>query len=88
MALLMLRLGLHLGVRQKNLRQLLLCVPGYKPTPERQLEMQKRGELRWLDGEGEWEVLIPASAFKNANSFFFAKRPSRNASMMLWRLRS
>lgn len=76
-SLLMLRLGLHLGVRQKNLRQLLVCVPGQKQTPERQLEMRKCGELRWLAGEGVWEVLIPASAFKNAHSSFFAKRSFR-----------
>lgn len=74
-SLLMLRLGLHLGVRQKNLRQLLLCFPGHQPTPERQLELRKCGELRWIDREGAWEVFIPAVAFKNAGSSFFAKRP-------------
>lgn len=74
-SLLMLRLGLHLGVRQKNLRQLLLCLPGHPPTPERQLELRKCGELRWIDRDGVWEVFIPAVAFKNAGSSFFAKRP-------------
>jgi len=74
-SLLMLRLGLHLGVRQKNLRQLLLCFPRHQPTPERQLELRKCGELRWIDRERAWEVLIPAVAFKNAGSSFFAKRP-------------
>lgn len=74
-SVLMLRLGLHLGVRQKNLRQLLLCLPGHAHTPERQLELRRCGELRWLDREGVWEVIIPAVAFKNAGSSFFAKRP-------------
>jgi hypothetical protein len=74
---LMLRLGLHLGVRQKNLRELLVCGRGDAPTPERQLEARKRGELRWSDRERGWEVLIPASAFKNANSSFFAGKPFR-----------
>lgn len=74
-SILMLRLGLHLGVRQKNLRQLLLCLPGHVPTAERQLEMRKCGEMRWLEREGLWEVFIPAVAFKNAQSSFFAKRP-------------
>ncbi len=74
---LMLRLGLHLGVRQKNLRQLLFCSKGRAPKSERQLEALKRGELRWSDREQGWEVLIPAVAFKNAGSSFFAGRPLR-----------
>ena len=41
---LMLRLGLHLGLRQKNLRQLMLCPRGQMPRPERVLEKLKRGE--------------------------------------------
>lgn len=41
-----LRLGLHLGLRQKNLRQLLLCPRGQFPTSERRLEDLKRGEIR------------------------------------------
>lgn len=74
---LMLRLGLHLGVRQKNLRELLICPKGHLPTVERHLEMRKRGELRWNAREHGWEVLIPASAFKNANSSFFGNKPFR-----------
>lgn len=74
-SILMLRLGLHLGLRQKNLWQLLLCLPGHPPTPERQLEIRKCGELRWLEREGAWEVFIPAVAFKNSGSSFFARRP-------------
>lgn len=74
---LMLRLGLHLGLRQKNLRQLLLCPRGRAPTAERQLELRKRGELRWNEKECGWEVLIPAAAFKNANSSFFGSKPFR-----------
>lgn len=74
---LMLRLGLHLGVRQKNLRQLLLCPRGSTHRTERQLETLKRGELHWSSRDHAWEVLIPSAAFKNANSSFFGKRPFR-----------
>lgn len=76
-AFLLLRIGLHLGVRQKNLRQLLVCLPGRTPTPERRLELLKRGELRWSERDKGWEVLIPAAAFKNAHSSYFANRPLR-----------
>ncbi|MFD2781642.1 hypothetical protein ACFS32_11635 [Novosphingobium pokkalii] len=74
---LMLRLGLHLGLRKKNLRQLMVCLPGRPPRTERQLESLKRGEIRWSDRAGGWEVLIPAIAFKNADSSFFSGRPFR-----------
>lgn len=74
---LMLRLGLHLGVRQKNLRQLMFQPRTGCPTPERVLEGQRRGELRWNDRDGGWEVLIPATAFKNAGSSYFSQKPFR-----------
>ncbi|ACP21990.1 hypothetical protein NGR_b05310 (plasmid) [Sinorhizobium fredii NGR234] len=74
---LMLRLGLHLGLRQKNLRQLLVCPRGHFPTSERRLEDMKRGEIRWSDRDRGWEVLVPANAFKNANSSFFGSKPFR-----------
>jgi hypothetical protein len=74
---LMLRLALHLGLRQKNLRQLLVAPKGHSPTPERQLESLKRGELRWSARDTAWEVLVPAAAFKNAGSTFFRKSPFR-----------
>ncbi|MBB4189313.1 hypothetical protein GGE07_005995 [Sinorhizobium terangae] len=74
---LMLRLGLHLGLRQKNLRQLLVCPRGHFPTPERRLKDMKRGELRWSDRDRGWEVLVPANAFKNANSSFLGSKPFR-----------
>lgn len=74
---LMLRLALHLGLRQKNLRQLLVRRRGDPYTSERELERLKRGELRWNDREGGWEVFIPCAAFKNAGSAYFAKRPFR-----------
>lgn len=74
-SLLMLRLGLHLGVRQRKLRELLLCPRGRQPTPERKLEGLRRGELRWTGTA--WEVWIPAAAFKNARSSFFEGRPFR-----------
>ncbi len=74
-SLVMLRLGLHLGLRQRNLRELLLCPRGQRPTPERKLEALRRGELRWTGSA--WEVLIPAAAFKNGYSSFFDGRPFR-----------
>lgn len=74
---LMIRLGLHLGVRQKNLRQLLVRSRGEIATPDRRLIERKRGELRWSDQENGWEVFIPASAFKNMNSSFFSNQPFR-----------
>jgi hypothetical protein len=37
----------------------------------------KRGELRWSERDQGWEVLIPAIAFKNANSSFFGSKPFR-----------
>ena len=74
---LLLRLGLHLGLRQKNLRQLLVRPRGALPTSERRLEDMKRGELRWSDRSGGWEVLIPSVAFKNAASSYFSGKPFR-----------
>jgi hypothetical protein len=76
-AFLMMRFGLHLGVRQKNLRELLVCPRGRLPSAERHLEVRKRGELRWSERDGGWEVIIPASAFKNAHSSFFGNKPFR-----------
>ncbi len=76
-AFLMLRLGLHLGLRQKNLRQLMICKRGAFPRSERQLTDMKRGELRWSERDGGWEVFIPAAAFKNANSSYFGSKPFR-----------
>ncbi|MDP3493355.1 MAG: hypothetical protein Q8R82_09570, partial [Hyphomonadaceae bacterium] len=76
-AFLMIRLGLHLGFRQKNLRQLMLCRRGEAPRTERQLVQAKRGELRWSERDQAWEVYVPANAFKNANSAFFSGRPFR-----------
>jgi hypothetical protein len=74
---LMLRFGLHLGVRQKNLRQLLVCPRTAIPRTQRQLEKLGRGELRWNVREEGWEVLIPSNAFKNSNSSFFGHQPFR-----------
>ena len=74
---LMIRLGLHLGVRQRNLRELLFCPRDQAPLSERQLEMRRCGELRWSNRDKGWEVLIPAAAFKNATSSFFESRPFR-----------
>ncbi len=74
---LLLRLGLHLGLRQKNLRQLRVCPRGHYPTSERRLEDLKCGELRWSDRDHGWEVLIPSVAFKNSGSSFFGQKPFR-----------
>lgn len=76
-AFLMLRIGLHTGLRQKNQRELMLCRPGTLLTSERKLEDLKRGELRWSSRDQGWEILIPSVAFKNANSSFFGSKPFR-----------
>lgn len=76
---LLIRLGLHLGIRQKNMRELLVCPRGKPPTPERRLEDMKCGEIRWSDCEGGWGVMIPAAAFKNASSSFFGDKPFKLA---------
>jgi len=74
---LLLRLGLHLGLRQKNLRQLRVCPRGHYPSSERRLEDMKCGELRWSDRDNGWEVLIPSVAFKNSGFSFFGQKPFR-----------
>lgn len=74
-AFLMIRFGLHLGFRQKNLRQLLVCDRNSLPSSERQLSERGCGELRWNGREGGWEVFVPAAAFKNSGSSFFGGRP-------------
>ena len=72
---LMLQFGMLLGLRQKNLRELLICTKPL-PTSEASLTHKRRGELRWNDTDLQWEVLIPASAFKNAkSSYFFRAKP-------------
>jgi hypothetical protein len=76
-SLLMVRFGLHLGLRQRNLRELLVCPRGRPHTPDRQLEQARCGELRWNSRDSAWEVYIPSIAFKNAHSSFFAGRPFR-----------
>jgi hypothetical protein len=74
---LMIRLGLHLGFRQKNLRQLMVCPKGQAPRSERHLVEGRRGELRWSSRDQGWEVFVPAAAFKNSASSFFGGRPFR-----------
>jgi hypothetical protein len=74
---LMLRLGLHLGLRQRNLRELLLCPRGHVLTPERTLAEMRCGEVSWSDREQGWQVFIPTAAFKNSNSSFFGSKPYR-----------
>lgn len=76
-SLLMIRPGLHLGLRQKNLRQMLLCPKDQAPRSEREPERLKRGELRWSERDDGWEVFVPCAAFKNAGSAYFSKRPFR-----------
>ena len=72
-----LRIAMHSGLRQKNLRQLLLCPRRDTPRTERQLIDMKRGELRWSEKDKAWEIFIPAIAFKNGHSSYFGSRPFR-----------
>lgn len=69
------RLALHLGLRSRNLRELLLCKPGQPHRSVRTLEHLRQGELRWNQDARIWEAFIPAVAFKNGNSSFFKGRP-------------
>lgn len=74
---LLVRFAMQLGVRQRNLRELLLCRREDKPRSQRQLEDLQRGEIRWRNAENCWEVFMPALAFKNASSSYFKGRPFR-----------
>jgi hypothetical protein len=64
------RFALHLGVRSRNLRELLLCAPGQAPRNTNRLEQLQRGELRWMPGDRTWQVIILAVAFKNGRGSF------------------
>jgi hypothetical protein len=72
-AYLMLRLGMHVGLRQRNMRELLLCPRGRQSTSTLRLQKNKCGEMRWSDTDGGWEVFLPAIAFKNWDSEFFRR---------------
>jgi len=72
---LMFRFALHLGLRQRNLRELLFSPPGTKPRDTSVLEEQERGELRWNSTKKAWQVFIPAIGIKNGTSEFFRGRP-------------
>jgi len=73
----MFRLAVHLGLRQRNLRELLVCPKGKRPRSTFELESRECGELRWSKLDNGWEVYIPAIAFKNSYSAFFRKGPFR-----------
>jgi hypothetical protein len=68
---LLLRLGLHMGTRQRNLRDLFLCPRGQRPRTERELEEAGHGEIRWNQRKRGWEIFIPGTVFKNIGSNFF-----------------
>lgn len=72
---LLLRLGMHLGVRRRNLSQLLFTPRKEQPRREVSLVMALRGELRWNSHQRAWEVFIPYQAFKNKHSSFFSRKP-------------
>jgi hypothetical protein len=72
---LMFRFALHLGLRQRNLRELLFCPPKQKPKDTVTLEDLQRGELRWNATDKVWEVFVPAAAIKNGAAAFFKGRP-------------
>ncbi|WFU89005.1 hypothetical protein QA644_08170 [Rhizobium sp. CC1099] len=74
-SLLMIRLALVLGFRSKNLRELLVRMPGQNPRGETELEEGQRGELRWNESKRAWEVFVPTVAFKNYKSKFFEGSP-------------
>jgi transcriptional regulator with XRE-family HTH domain len=65
--LMILRLGLDLALRQKNNRELFVCLPGQIPRSWKELKRLARGEMS-LNNEGGWIVRMPKSAFKNSDS--------------------
>lgn len=69
------RFALHLGIRQRNLRELLFSTKGSIPRDTRDLEKRRRGELRWNEKDKCWQVFIPAASIKNGSSSFFKWRP-------------
>jgi hypothetical protein len=73
-AYLVFRVAVHLGIRQRNLRELLICPPGQKYRRASELEELRRGEMRWNPDVMEWRVFIPALAFKNSRSTFFKEK--------------
>jgi len=74
---LMFRFAMHLGFRQRNLRELLLCPLGQKRRGELTLRELRCGEMRWSEIDKGWEVFLPSLAFKNWNSRFFKHRAFR-----------
>lgn len=72
-AIMMIRLGLETGFRQKNLIQLRLCPIGSDPTPMKILSRQKCGEL-YLSQDAKWVIRMPVAALKNANSSALKKQ--------------
>ena len=76
---LMFRFALHLGLRQRNFRELLLCPPGQNARDISTLEDLERGEIRWNSADRVWEVFIPAVAIKNGRGDFFRGRPFQAA---------
>lgn len=74
-SLLMIRLGLHTGLRQRNLRELGVRQRNEAPTPLRMLDAFQRGELHWDSVRQGWMITIPAAAFKNAASSYFSDQP-------------
>lgn len=74
---LMLRFGMHLGFRQRNLRELLLCHPGQRKRSDLALREMRCGEIRWSELDNKWEVYAPYLAFKNWDSAFFSRQAYR-----------
>ena len=73
-ALMMFMVGLTTGLRSKNLRQLLVCLPGDAPRSEKELRRLRRGEMFWRDNH--WWIGIPREAFKNGGT---AAQPGSSA---------
>ncbi|WP_372922166.1 hypothetical protein, partial [Roseovarius sp.] len=65
-ALMILMIGLTTGLRSKNLRELLVCLPGEKRRGEKELRRLQRGEM--FLHNGGWWIGIPREAFKNGGT--------------------
>ena len=66
---------MHTGLRQRNLRELLICLRPDGPRSEQTLGKLKCGEMRWSSHDAGWEIFVPVTAFKNVRSPFFAGNP-------------
>lgn len=65
-ALVLFRIGLATGFRQRNLRELRVNSDPNSPTPMQRLREARAGELHW--NGSSWRIRMPRDAFKNSDA--------------------